>query len=104
MLAAAAAGDEFERGEADEAEAEAGGDGVCQRNRNEGEKRGDGDARLVPLDARRARDHQCADEDERRSSGEIGNGSDEGRDENCGDEEQTGGDGSDPGAAAHRYS
>ena len=55
VLAAGAAGDEFEGGEADEAEAEAGGDGIGERDGDEGEEGGDGDAGLVPVDARRRR-------------------------------------------------
>jgi len=48
--AGGSAGEDLEGGIGGEAEAEAGGDGIREWNRHEGEEGGDGDAGLVPVD------------------------------------------------------
>ena len=100
VLAAAATGDELEKGVAGEAEAEAVGDGPGEGDGCYGEEGGDGDLWVFPIDLTEAGEHEAADEDEGGRGGEVGNGSDERGDEEREEEEDAGDDGGDAGAAS----
>src|SRR6266403_417298 len=60
---AVAAGAEFDEGEGEQAETEAGGDAEGEGGGHQGEKRGEGFAEIVPLDAGDGTAHEGADED-----------------------------------------
>ncbi len=100
VLPAVVAGGEMEHGPGNDAEAEAIGDGVSERDEDERKKCGYGDQRLVPADLGDGGEHHGADENERGRSCRRRNDPDEGRGGNGDEKEQAGNDGGDAGAAS----
>src|ERR1700677_2200023 len=80
----------MEDGPGDDAEAEAVGYRVSERNQDQGEERGNGDQRIGPADFGDGGQHERADEDERGRGGCGGNDADEGSGDDGAEEQEAG--------------
>src|SRR5271166_2873351 len=99
VLAAKFAGDEMKDGPGDDAEAQAIGDGISERDQDKGEERWHGDEGIGPANLSDGGEHKGADQNERGGGGRGGHNADEGSSADGTEEEQTGDDGGDAAAA-----
>lgn len=93
-------GGELQKCEGKNADSEAIGDGVGERNHDEGKERGDGNHRVGPANFTNGGEHHAADEDERGSSGRSGYSADERREKKGAEKKHSSGDGGDAAAAS----
>src|SRR5690606_27970140 len=96
---AALAGQQLQRRVGQEAQGDAVGDGEGQRHHHHGNDRRDGIGVVLPVDVRHAAHHQHRDIDQRTGGGAGGNHAGQRGEEHGGQEQQTDGDGGEPGAA-----
>lgn len=99
ILAPGLSCEQVQDGPGNDAEAKAVGDGVGERDEDEGEKRGNGDEGLVPVNLGNGSQHERAHQNERRRRSCRRDDADKRRGGDGSEEKQTGDNGSDARAA-----